>query len=296
MSAIPKIAFLGTGMMGLPMARNILKAGFPVTAWNRTPAKASEFEGHGGAIAATAADAVADADIVISIVSDGPAVADILFSHRVAEGMKAGAVFCDMSSIKPSQAREHAARLAEIGIAALDAPVSGGTKGAEAGTLAIMAGGPVDAFATAEPVLRAMGRPTHVGPTGCGQIAKLANQGIVAVTIGAVAEAMMLAEKSGLKRGALRQALAGGFADSVILQQHGERMELRNFVPGGKSVFQLKDLDNLLEVAREGELLLPLAELQAARFERLVKELDGGELDHAALFAELLDRQERTAG
>ena len=150
-----------------------------------------------------------------------------------------------------------------------------------------MAGGDKAAFEKAEPVFRAMGRPTRVGPVGCGQIAKLANQGIVAITIGAVAEAIMLAEKAGLEKGALRQALAGGFADSVILQQHGARMEDRNFVPGGRSVFQLKDLNNLLDAARSNDLALPLAQLQAARFGRLVHALDGADLDHSALFREL---------
>lgn len=296
MSTGLKVAFLGTGLMGLPMAVNILKAGFPVTAWNRSPDKAQALVDFGGSIANSPGEAVTDAGVVITMLSNGPAVADLLFSNGVANAISKGAVFIDMSSIKPSEAREHAARLADLGIAALDAPVSGGTKGAEAGNLAIMAGGETGAFAKGEPVLKAMGRPTHVGPSGCGQIAKLANQGIVAITIGAVAEAILLAEKAGLEKGALRQALSGGFADSVILQQHGERMEQRNFVPGGKSAFQLKDLNNLLEVAREAHLDLPLANLQAARFERLVHALDGADLDHSALFAELLDHQSEPSG
>jgi 2-hydroxy-3-oxopropionate reductase len=296
MSASLKVAFLGTGLMGLPMAINILRAGFAVTAWNRSPDKAMALEAHGGVIANSPSDAVTGAGIIITMLSNGPAVADLLFSNGVANAIGRGAVFIDMSSIKPSQARDHAARLDVLGIAALDAPVSGGTKGAEAATLAIMAGGTGGAFAKAEPVLSAMGRPTHVGPSGCGQIAKLANQGIVAITIGAVAEAILLAEKAGLEQGALRKALYGGFADSVILQQHGERMEQRNFVPGGKSSFQLKDLNNLLEVAREFHLDLPMASIQAARFDRLVNDLDGADLDHSALFAELLDHQSVKSG
>lgn len=285
-----KIAFLGIGLMGLPMSRNLLQAGFKVTAWNRSIEKAKPLEAFGGTVAATAHDAVQDADVVITMLSDGPAVAALMFVQGVANSMKRGAVFVDMSSIKPEEARDHAARLAKHHIHALDAPVSGGTKGADAATLAIMAGGEPSAFALAEPVLKAMGRPVHVGPSGCGQIAKLANQGIVAVTIGAVAEAILLAERAGLAKGALRQALAGGFADSIIFQQHGRRMEERDFVPGGRSMFQLKDLNNLLASAGSLDLTLPLATAVRDRFETLVHSMDGGDLDHAALFLELLTK------
>ena len=287
-----KIAFIGTGLMGFPMARNLLKAGFDVTAWNRSPDKAKALEPFGGKVVLSANDAVRDADMVITMLSDGPAVADMLFAQSLAGAMKRGAVFIDMSSIKPDEARAHAERLAALGIAALDAPVSGGTKGADLGTLAIMAGGEAEAFATAEPVFRAMGRPTHVGPSGCGQIAKLANQGIVAVTIGAVAEAILLAEKAGLAKGALRQALAGGFADSVIFQQHGGRMEDRNFAPGGPSAYQLKDLNNLLGAGEALGLTLPLATALRDRFSSLVNEMDGAMLDHSALYLELVKRQD----
>ena len=286
-----KIAFLGVGLMGFPMARNLLKAGFAVAAWNRSTEKAEALKAFGASVAATAADAVREADFVITMLSDGAAVADLLFGQGVAEVMHPGAVFVDMSSIKPAEARDHADRLAKLGIDALDAPVSGGTKGADLGSLAIMAGGPRQAFDKSEPILKAMGSPTFVGPSGCGQIAKLANQGIVAITIGAVAEAILLAERAGLEKGALRKALSGGFADSVILQQHGERMEERNFVPGGKSVFQLKDLRNLNEAAELLGLVLPLAGIQAQRFKTLISDLDGAELDHSALWLELLASQ-----
>ena len=286
-----KIAFIGTGLMGFPMARNLLQAGFDVTAWNRSPDKAKALEPFGGKVSLLALDAVQDADVIITMLSDGPAVADMLFAQGLAGAMRRGAVFIDMSSIKPDEARDHAERLAALGIAALDAPVSGGTKGADLGTLAIMAGGEAEAFATAEPVFTAMGRPTHVGPSGCGQIAKLANQGIVAVTIGAVAEAILLAEKAGLAKGALRQALAGGFADSVIFQQHGGRMEERNFAPGGPSAYQLKDLNNLLGAGETLGLTLPLAKALRDRFASLVNDMDGAMLDHSALYLELVKRQ-----
>lgn len=296
MSAKPDIAFLGIGLMGFPMARNILKAGFVLTAWNRSADKAKALESFGATLASSPADAVKQADILITMLSDGPAVADMLFSQGVAEAMQRGAMLVDMSSIKPGEARDHAARLANLGIDALDAPVSGGTKGADLATLAIMAGGSRQAFDRAEPVLKAIGRPTFVGRSGCGQIAKLANQGIVAITIGAVAEAILLAEKAGLEKGALRQALAGGFADSVILQQHGARMEARNFVPGGKSAFQLKDLKNLLDSAQSLNVELPLASQMQKRFGHLVNEMNASELDHSALWMELNARQKAELG
>ncbi len=286
-----KIAFLGIGLMGFPMARNLLQDGFYVTAWNRSPDKAKALEPFGGKACLEAGEAVRDADVVITMLSDGPAVADMLFAQGLAAAMRRGAVFIDMSSIKPDEARAHALQLAPLDIAALDAPVSGGTKGADLATLAIMAGGDAAAFAKVEPVLKSMGRPTHVGTSGCGQIAKLANQGIVAVTIGAVAEAILLAEKAGLAKGALRQALAGGFADSVIFQQHGGRMEERNFVPGGPSAYQLKDLNNLLGAGEALGLTLPLATVLRDRFALLVHEMDGAMLDHSALFLELSARQ-----
>jgi 3-hydroxyisobutyrate dehydrogenase-like beta-hydroxyacid dehydrogenase len=286
-----KIAFLGIGLMGFPMARNLLQAGFKVTAWNRGAGKAEALEPVGAKITPSACDAVQDAECVIAMLSDGRAVADVLFAQGLAAEMKPGALFIDMSSIKPAEAKTHAAHLAALGIDALDAPVSGGTKGADLATLAIMAGGSEAAFERAVPVLKAMGRPTHVGPAGSGQIAKLANQGIVAITIGAVAEAIFIAEKAGLAKGALRAALAGGFADSVIFQQHGSRMEDQNFVPGGRSAFQLKDLNNLVEAAADHGVCLPLAEIQRQRFQDLVANLDGADLDHSALYLKLLAEQ-----
>lgn len=286
-----KIAFLGLGLMGLPMARNLLKAGFDLTVWNRSSGKTRELESLGARVAVLPNEAVANADFTVTMVSDGPAVAELLFGQNVASSMKRGSVFMDMSSIKPAEAKDHAKQLAALEIEALDAPVSGGTKGAEQASLAIMAGGSKDAFERAVTVFKAMGRPTWVGPSGSGQIAKLANQGIVAITIGAVVEAILLAENAGLAKGALRSALAGGFADSVILQQHGGRMEDRNFEPGGRSAFQLKDLNNLIEAASELDVKLPMAELQRQRFKELVEEMKGSNLDHSALFLHLLDKQ-----
>ncbi len=288
MSSPTKIAFLGTGLMGSHMARNILKAGFSLTAWNRTLTKAQVLIADGADVPATAAEAIAEADIAITMLSDGLTVHNLMFNQNLAAAMKEGAILIDMSSIKPSEARAHASLMRERGLHHLDAPVSGGTKGAEAGSLAIMAGGDEAVFTAAVPVLSAMGRPVRVGPDGSGQLSKLANQTIVAVTIGVVAEAMLLAEKGGADPAAIRDALKGGFADSVILQQHGERMTTGNFKPGGMSRMQLKDINNALEEAGQHGLVLPLTKQVQARYTTLTEEMDGANTDHSALYLELL--------
>ena len=283
-----KVALLGTGLMGAPMARNVAKGDHEVAVWNRTRAKAEALSDV-ARVADDAADAVRGAEVVITMLSDGPSVRALVLEGGVAEAMERAAILVDMSSIKPAEAREHASALRERGLDHLDAPVSGGTKGAEAGTLAIMAGGEEAAFESARPVLETMGRPTRVGPDGAGQLAKLCNQTIVAVTIGVVAEAVMLAQRGGADADAVREALKGGFADSTILQQHGGRMTARDFEPGGLSKLQLKDLDNALDAA--GDLALPLTEQVRGRFAALVNEMDGADLDHSALYLELERRQ-----
>ena len=289
MTTKPVIAFLGIGLMGNHMARNLLAAGFVVRAWNRTKDKALALEKDGAIICDSKAQAVKEADIVITMVSDGPTVAQLLFDEGVADEMKQGALFIDMSSIKASEAKVHAKALAERAIGHLDAPVSGGTKGAEAAALAIMVGGEARLFDKALPVFSAMGRAVHVGPPGAGQLSKLANQAIVGVTIGVVAEAMLFVEKGGADPAAVRDALAGGFADSTILQQHGERMTTGNFTPGGPAKFQVKDMTNVLDEAKEMGITLPMTLTLRDRFQRLVEELDGGDFDHSALYLELLD-------
>ena len=286
----PIVTVLGTGLMGAPMARNLLKAGFEVHVWNRSTEKARALEPDGAKVFDTPQKAVGSANFVVTMLSDGAAVHDLILTQGVASAMKPGSVLLDMSSIKPSEARIHAATLKEMGLGQLDAPVSGGTKGAAAGSLAIMVGGDPELFERAKPVFSAMGRPVHVGPDGSGQLSKLANQIIVATTIGVVAEALLLAKQGGANPDAIREALKGGFADSVILQQHGERMTTGNFVPGGLSKFQLKDINNALEEAKNCGLSLPLAEQMQERFKRFVDDLDGAEKDHAGIYLELLDR------
>lgn len=288
-----KVALLGTGLMGFPMAQNLAKVGVPLTVWNRTQAKADPLAAQGAVVAGSVAEAVAGADIVISMMSDGPTVISVI--KDMAARLKPGALWIDMSSTKPEEARTQAAILAGHGIAHLDAPVSGGTKGAEAGSLAIMVGGDAKDFARAAPVFKAMGRPVHVGPSGTGQLSKLCNQTIVAVTIGAVAEAMLLASEGGADPAALRAALKGGFADSTILQQHGERMTEGNFVPGGLSKFQLKDLDNVLGEAAALNLSLPMTQDVRDRFSHFVSDMDGADQDHSGLYLELKKRNGMTS-
>ncbi|MBB4122446.1 2-hydroxy-3-oxopropionate reductase [Martelella radicis] len=284
------IAFLGTGLMGAPMALNLVKAGFPVTVWNRSAGKTVALEEAGARVAETPAEAVGKADVVITMVSDGPAVGDLLFEQGTAEHMPTGATVIDMSSIRPEEARNHADRLSKMGISHIDAPVSGGTRGAEDGSLAIMVGGDDVTFDRVASLFEPMGRAILLGPSGSGQLAKLANQAIVAITIGAVAEATLLVREGGIDPACFRAVLKGGFADSVILQQHGARMQAGDFAPGGRSSFQLKDLENVLAECRAMGLSLPLTALQRDRFADLVTRLEGGDLDHSALFLELLER------
>ena len=284
-----KIAFLGTGLMGGPMVKNLASAGYQVTAWNRTSSKAEFLLQFGVDVKGLAADAVKNADVVVSMLSNGDASAQMQSDKDLQISLSSNATWIEMGSIKPDESRLHSKKLAELGVNYLDAPVSGGTKGAENGTLAIMVGGQRSVFKKVKNVFAPMGRAVFVGPTGSGQLAKLANQAIVAITIGAVAEATLLLEEGGADVGAVRDALLGGFADSTILQQHGKRMSERNFDPGGPSRLQLKDLKNILAEAKALNVDLPFSIAAHDRFSRLVNSLDGSELDHSALFLELLD-------
>jgi 2-hydroxy-3-oxopropionate reductase len=282
----PRIAFLGTGLMGGPMAANLLKAGFPVTAWNRTRSKAEALRSAGGTVAPSAASAAEGADVVITMLESGPIVETVLFEGHVVGTLKPSALVIDMSSAEPQRARSHAERLAALGIGYLDAPVSGGTPGAKDGTLAIMAGGSEGDFERAALIFAAMGRATRVGPAGSGQLAKLCNQIVVSVTMAAVGEALLLASAGGADPAAVRQALAGGFADSKILQIHGGHMLERSFVPGGPAWTIRKDGRTILAAASEFGVTLPLAERAAQLFEQLCAH--GGEkYDSAAVLLEL---------
>lgn len=280
--SIKAVTLIGTGIMGAPMARNMAKAGYAVTVWNRTREKAEALSDV-ATIADTPAEAVAQADAVITMVDNSRVVTELYFgSVGIVEACPKGTLLIDMSSIQPSVARDHAGLIENGGRCHLDAPVSGGERGATEGTLSIMVGGKPGDFAEAEPLLKAMGRPTHVGIHGAGQTAKLANQAIVAVTIGAVAEGLLLAQEGGCDPAAVREALMGGYATSRILDLHGERMTERNWKPGGPAELHLKDLDNTLEAAAAAGLRLPLTEQARAAFHALVNDMGKPRHDHAA--------------
>lgn len=290
MTEFRKITLIGTGLMGVPMALNLLQAGHEVTVWNRTRTRAEPLLAKGAIWGETPAQAIAESEVIVTMLSDGFATGALIDDPKVQSALRPGQLWLDMCSAKPEHARAQAAQLKTLGVDHLDAPVSGGTKGAQDASLAIMVGGDAAVFAGVKSVFEAMGRPVHVGPSGTGQLSKLANQTIVAVTIGAVAEAMLLVEQGGADPAAVRAALQGGFADSTILQQHGTRMTTGNFEPGGLSTLQLKDLDNALAEASGLDLELPSAQAVRDRFAHFITAMDGGDRDHAGLYLELRAR------
>jgi 2-hydroxy-3-oxopropionate reductase len=255
-----KVAFLGLGIMGAPMAVNLVRAGFDVVGWNRTASKAAPVIEAGGTAAATPAEAVDGADYILSILDSGPVVREVFFDSGATGQMKRGAVFIDMASIPPKMAQQHAQWLAERGVGHLDAPVSGGSLGAAEGSLAIMAGGRREDFdrAHSDGVFAPMGRASYIGPAGSGQIAKLANQIMVAVNISGVAQALLLASAGGADPAQIPEALAGGHGDSRVLQEHGRRMIRRDFRPGAPIRNFVKDLDTVLDTAKDLGVELPI--------------------------------------
>lgn len=267
--------------MGLPMASRISLAGYPLTAWNRTRAKAEPLL-EVGARVAEMPDAARSADIVITMLEDGPVVLQVVTS--ILPLLRPGTLVIDMSSTGQSEAKQIHDLLKRHHVAFLDAPVSGGVLGAEAGTLAIMAGGSQSDFKRAEPILKVMGRPTLVGPAGCGQLAKLCNQLIVGGTISIVAEALLLAQAGGADPAAVRAAIRDGFAESRILEVHGERMLKRNFIPGGQVKSQAKDMVNVLAAASDAGLQLPVTSLVTDLYCH-IQDLYGGADQAAALLA-----------
>ena len=284
-----RIAFLGTGIMGAPMAANLIKAGFTASVWNRTRSKTDALVAAGARVAEGPADCVEGADYILSILDSGPVVREVFFDSGAADRMKRGAVFIDMASIPPKMAQEHAAWLKERGVGHIDAPVSGGSLGAAEGSLAIMAGGEKSDFDRAESdgIWKPLGRSSYVGPAGSGQIVKLANQIMVACNIASVAQGLLFASRGGADPAQIPVALAGGHADSRALQEHGRRMINRDFRPGAPIRNFVKDLDTVLANA-EG---LGLANLPVVRLVRDVfKELyDQGyeRWDHSAFILHL---------
>jgi 2-hydroxy-3-oxopropionate reductase len=280
-----KLGFIGLGIMGLPMALNLRRAGFTLAVFNRNRSRSAPLKDAGATVAASPRDVAAGADIVFICVTDTPDVEEVIFgAHGLIHGAKKGSVFVDMSTIAPGAARSIAKRLAEKGIGFIDAPVSGGEAGAIAGSLSIMAGGEAGAFARVKPYFEKMGKNiVLVGASGAGQVAKACNQIIIAVGIEAVGEALLLAQKSGVDGAKVREALLGGFAASKVLEVHGKRMLDNDYRPGFKAKLHRKDMGIVLEAAKDAQLPLPAATLATLHLDEVLKAGDG-ELDSSAIF------------
>ena len=281
------IGFIGLGIMGGAMAANVLRAGYELTVWNRTPGRITPLAETGAAVAADPADLAARSDIIITCVSDTPDVeAVILGPGGIIEGARPGALVIDCSTISPEATRTIAARLRQKGVHLLDAPVSGGSEGAARGTLSIMLGGEADQVARAMPVLQAMGKTiTHVGGQGAGQMAKLVNQVLVVVTMQGVAEALLLAEAGGLDLERTLAAVGGGAAGSWMLNNRGPQVIRRDWRPGFTIDLQQKDLRLVLEAADELGIPLPSTALVFQFYRTLQQRGLGGEGNHALMKA-----------
>jgi 3-hydroxyisobutyrate dehydrogenase-like beta-hydroxyacid dehydrogenase len=279
-----RVGFIGAGVMGRWMIGHLAAAGAELAIHNRTRAKAEALAGPAIAVADTPAEAARRCDTLVLMVTDTAAVEAALFGeHGAADGLSAGSLLIDMGTTSVEATRDFAARLAGAGVDYVDAPVSGGEPAAREARLTIMAGGSEAALARARPVLEQLGaRITHVGEVGAGQVAKAANQIIVALTIGAVAEALTLAERAGVDPARVREAIRGGFAESRILEVHGQRMLAQAFEPGGRVRIQRKDVDQALALARSLGLELPASALSLTLWDEMIAR-GWGDLDHSAL-------------
>jgi 2-hydroxy-3-oxopropionate reductase len=278
-----QIGFIGIGLMGFPMAKNLLKSGYKLKAFNRSQDKAERLKEFGAELSTSIKDAVTSSDVIITMLTDDAAVEKVISSDEFIKNIKPNATVIDMSSINPVLSKKCAKLLKEKKINYLDAPVSGGTIGAEEASLAIMVGGDEKTFNECVDLFKILGNPTLVGPVSSGQISKLANQIIVGVTIGAVAEAVTICEKSGTNPSKMIEALSGGWADSKILQTHGKRMINKDFSPKGKTTTQLKDMTNIINAGKAVETHLPISSLIKEMYKDLVA--DGhGNTDHSSLY------------
>ena len=277
------IGFIGIGLMGFPMSKNLIKSGYNLKAYNRSQDKADRLKEFGAEISLSIKEVVTNVDVVITMLTDDAAVEKVMSNDEFISNIKEGATVIDMSSVNPVITKKYADILKEKNINYLDAPVSGGTIGAEDASLAIMVGGDDKTFKQCYDLLKTLGNPTLVGPASSGQISKLANQIIVGVTIGAVAEAVTLCEKSGTNPNKMIEALSGGWADSKILQTHGKRMISKDFSPKGKTTTQLKDMTNIINAGKTVETHLPISSLIKEMYKDLV--VDGhGNTDHSSLY------------
>ncbi len=279
----PQIAFIGIGLMGSRMGTRLLHAGYPVAIYDRNLEKCEPLGKLGARLADSVADAVQNADMVLTSLAGKDAIETVYFGDKgVVPAAPRGCLIIDLSSLAPDIARHNHQRLVDAGYAHLDAPVTGGISGAEAGTLSILIGGSAANLQRAQAVLEVLGNPFHIGAEGAGQVCKLVNQTIVHVFIGAVTEGMMLAAAHDIDAARVREALLGGYCQSRILDIHGDKMANRDFVPGGPLEFSVKDLEGSLQIASEAALNLPLAESVLQQYRSLVAE-GRGRLDHSAL-------------
>jgi 2-hydroxy-3-oxopropionate reductase len=278
------VGFVGLGVMGQPMALNLLRAGHPLTVYNRTAGRAAPLAEAGASVAVSPQAVAAASSIIFVNVSDDAAVEEVLFGPLgLVHGLAPGAVVVDMGTTSPAATRGFAERLAELGVSLLDAPVSGGEAGARAGTLSIMVGGPVDAFRRVLPLLEVLGRNiVHVGESGAGQVAKACNQIVVSATLMGVAEALTFARRQGVLPERVRDALLGGFAYSRILEVHGARMLAGDFAPGFRARLHQKDLGIVSREAQALNLALPASALAAQLVNALVA-MGHAEADSSAL-------------
>jgi 2-hydroxy-3-oxopropionate reductase len=279
-----RIGFIGLGIMGKPMSLHLLQAGYPLTVLDRNPEPQNELAAAGAQVSSSPRGVAEACDVIITMLPDSPDVEEVILSRGgVLEGLRAGSLVIDMSSIMPSVARRVAEAVRQKDCDALDAPVSGGQVGAQNATLSIMVGGSSVAFERARPIFEKMGKNiVHMGDAGAGQVTKAANQIVVAVTIAAVSEALLLAAKAGVDPAKVREALLGGFAQSRILDLHGNRMLQRNFAPGFKIKLHRKDMNIVLNTAHELGLALPASASVAELMNALIAN-GGAELDHSAL-------------
>ncbi|MEY4344044.1 MAG: hypothetical protein RI970_738 [Pseudomonadota bacterium] len=281
-NSIKTVGFIGTGLMGLPMAKNILSKKFKLNVWNRTPGKTLELQKKGAKVFEDIKDLVQNSKIIVSMLANDDVCKAILIK-KIQPHLKKGQIVIDMSSTTQNTALEIGKAIKKKKAFFLDAPVSGGTIGAEKGTLAIMVGGDKKIFNAVMPLFKSMGTAIYVGKTGCGQVAKLANQTIVGISIGAVSEALILAEAAGADPKAVREIMLHGFAGGPILKNHGLRILTKNFKPGGKASTQLKDMNNIIATAKKYKLNLPIAKKVQELYARTVKS-GRANLDHSALY------------
>ena len=280
----PAVGFIGLGIMGGPMALNLLRAGYPLVVHNRTRAKEEPLVSEGAAAAASPREVAAASDLVITMLPDSPDVEAVYLGHDgVIAGAREGQLLIDMSSIAPAVARSVSSAARDLGADALDAPVSGGDVGAREGTLSIMVGGPEDAFERARPLFEVLGKTiVRLGEAGAGQTAKACNQILVAVTIEAVSEALVLASKAGVDPERLLDVLSGGLAGNKVMEVRRRNFLEHDFTPGFKLELHHKDLGIALRTGRELDVFLPTTAIVDQMLSALLAAGDGG-LDHSAL-------------